>query len=455
MHASLQARQRCAVIAKLTFRRSSCFEMPQLSAAEIAAELGMHEDDPVVHEQLRLQEAAARSARQLGDGDARGTADVFSGRASRRANRVPAPVPATPAPKRKGDTAENPSSAKQDPDRPSAAEDRKASRREVDRSARRSQGGEWSDDDDDAAMPPPPPRRPQAPPPPPQQPFVPPPPPSAPAEASRKTKPMVEDEEATDSSSDLSLDDDQRYDELATTESLSGRSLSDVLRIASALKPLVAAAKKPNLFAETCASLEPLEPLKASAVKLILSVVGVLSDGVVLAVFDGQEEDVAELAELRAEALRADVTCAKEAKARVAEEERQAALASAKAAPKSSKQVVSELELSFEVRDKCSKACVTSKALASRYGTSAGCTCKASNSWSSSMKLVDIKGQKRPILHFDSGEEFIVSSLEALKWRLRPAGGGSGEDALTRVQEAARAARDKAGWKGDVNLASK
>jgi len=71
------------------------------------------------------------------------------------------------------------------------------------------------------------------------------------------------------------------------------------------------------------------------------------------------------------------------------------------------------------------------------------------------MKLVDIKGQKRPILHFDSGEEFIVSSLEALKWRLRPAGGGSGEDALTRVQEAARAARDKAGWKGDVNLASK
>ena len=82
-----------------------------------------------------------------------------------------------------------------------------------------------------------------------------------------------------------------------------------------------AAAKKPNLFAETCASLEPGESVKASAVKLILSVVGVLSDGVVLAVFDGQEEDVAELAELRAEALRADVTRAKEAKARVAEEE--------------------------------------------------------------------------------------------------------------------------------------
>ena len=31
----------------------------------------------------------------------------------------------------------------------------------------------------------------------------------------------------------------------------------------------------------------------------------------------------------------------------------------------------------------------------------------------------------------------------------------SGEEALARLQEAARAARDKAGWEGDVNLASK
>ena len=70
------------------------------------------------------------------------------------------------------------------------------------------------------------------------------------------------------------------------------------------------------------------------------------------------------------------------------------------------------------------------------------------------MKLVDIKGKTRVTLYFDSGEEFTVNSLEALKLRFRPAGGGSGEEALARLQEAARAARDKAGWKGDVNLAS-
>ena len=425
--------------------------MAQLSAAEIAAELGMHEDDPVVHEQLRLQEAAARSARQLGAGDARGTADVFSGRARRGANRAPAPVPATPAaPKRRGDVAGNPSSAKQDPDRSSAADNRKAPRRDSDLSARKSQGGEWSDDDGDDAMPPPPPRRPQAPPAPAQQPFVPPPPPpSAPAEASRKTKPMVEDEEATDSSSDLSLDDDQRYDELATTESLSGRSLSDVLRIVHALKPLVAAAKKPNLFAETCASLEPGESVKASAVKLILSVVGVLSDGVVLAVFDGQEEDVAELAQLRAVALREDVTRAKEAKARADEEARQAELAAAAAAPKTTKEVVSELNLLFKLRDKCRQTCP-------RWGdTSTICTCEASDSWTSSVKLLDITGKKLPVLHFSVGTPIQVRSLALLKLRLRPEGGGSGEDAVALLQQAARAARDKAGWEGDVNLASK
>ena len=315
-------------------------------------------------------------------------------------------------------------------------------------SARKSQGGEWSDDDGDDAMPPPPPRRPQAPPAPAQQPFVPPPPPpSAPAEASRKTKPMVEDEEATDS--DLSLDDDQRYDELATTESLSGRSLSDVLRIVHALKPLVAAAKKPNLFAETCASLEPGESVKASAVKLILSVVGVLSDGVVLAVFDGQEEDVAELAQLRAVALREDVTRAKEAKARADEEARQAELAAAAAAPKTTKEVVSELNLLFKLRDKCRQTCP-------RWGdTSTICTCEASDSWTSSVKLLDITGKKLPVLHFSVGTPIQVRSLALLKLRLRPEGGGSGEDAVALLQQAARAARDKAGWEGDVNLASK
>ena len=295
----------------------------------------------------------------------------------------------------------------------------------------------------------------QPPPPPIAQPFgrarshMLPPPPSAPAEASRKTKPMVEDEEATDSSSDLSLDDDQRYDELATTESLSGRSPSDVLRIASALKPLVAAAKKPNLFAETCASLEPGESVKASAVKLILSVVGVLSDGVVLAVFDGQEEDVAELAQLRAVALREDVTRAKEAKARADEEARQAELAAAAAAPKTTKEVVSELNLLFKLRDKCRQTCP-------RWGdTSTICTCEASDSWTSSVKLLDITGKKLPVLHFSVGTPIQVRSLALLKLRLRPEGGGSGEDAVALLQQAARAARDKAGWEGDVNLASK
>ena len=71
------------------------------------------------------------------------------------------------------------------------------------------------------------------------------------------------------------------------------------------------------------------------------------------------------------------------------------------------------------------------------------------------MKLVDIQGKKQVILHFDSGTPYMVYSLSALKSRFRPAGGGSGEEAVARLQEAARVARDKAGWKGDVNLASK
>ena len=121
----------------------------------------------------------------------------------------------------------------------------------------------------------------------------------------------------------------------------------------------------------------------------------------------------------------------------------------------SSKQAVSELELSFEVRDKCSKACVTSAASASRWGTPAGCTCEASNSWSSSVKLIDIKGKKQVYLHFSEGRPIEVRSFVQLKLRFRPAGGGSGEDAVELLRQAARAARDKAGWEGDVNLASK
>ncbi len=483
--------------------------MAQLSAAEIAAQLGMNEDDPVVLEQMRYQDAAARAARRLGTGDARGTANMFSRRARRSATRdEPAPPPPTPKPKRSGDEAGCPGTAEKDDNRNSDAKDRKARRGALEASARHSQSfaGQLRDDDkENAEMAPPPPRPPpkarppppppvatpseaarraldpslaeamdlgdtslppprlplRAPPPPPppqtlpptrQQFAPPPPPPSAPAEASRETKEMEEDEAAaTDSGSELSLDPDQRYRELATTESLSRRSLSDVLRIVHALKPLVAAAKKPTLYAETCASLESGESVKASAVKLILSVVGVLSDDVVLAVFDGKEKDVAELAQLRTEALRADVTRAKEAKARAAQAALQAERDAAAEAPKTTGEAVSALNISVEARAKCSNKCI---GLRSRNPES-GCTCGASDTWSSSMKLVDIQGKKQVILHFDSGTPYMVYSLSALKSRFRPAGGGSGEEAVARLQEAARVARDKAGWKGDVNLASK
>ena len=71
------------------------------------------------------------------------------------------------------------------------------------------------------------------------------------------------------------------------------------------------------------------------------------------------------------------------------------------------------------------------------------------------MKLLDIKGKKPVKLHFSDKTNYQVTTLGALKSRFRPAGGGSGEEAVALLQKAARAARDKAGWKGDVNLASK
>ena len=95
---------------------------------------------------------------------------------------------------------------------------------------------------------------------------------------------------------------------------------------------------------------------------------------------------------------------------------------------------MTELGLSFKMRPKCSQACVNKRR------QTLVCTCKASNSWSSSVKLVDIKGKKKVELHFDSGTPYTVYSLSALKSRFRPAGGGSGDDAVALLKKAAVAA---------------
>mmetsp|Transcript_22850 Transcript_22850/g.59666 ORF Transcript_22850/g.59666 Transcript_22850/m.59666 type:complete len:312 (+) Transcript_22850:2-937(+) len=247
--------------------------------------------------------------------------------------------------------------------------------------------------------------------------------------------------------SDESLDNWARLRKVTSVESLS--KMPPSARVADELK-LLAEAVMRGSYVNTCASLDTNQPTAALAVKVIRSLAGLVGIDDALAVFDAKEEDVVERARSREATLRADATYVKEAKARAAEEARLAALASAKAAPKSVKKVVTELGLSFKMRPKCSQACVNKR----RNETGLVCTCKASNSWSSSVKLVDIKGKTRVTLYFDSGTPYVVYSLSALKSRFRPAGGGSGEEAVARLQEAARAARDKAGWKGDVNLAS-
>ena len=431
--------------------------MAQRSAEDVAKFLGVAPDNPMVLEHLQaagqIDDAAARTARRLGDSGAPGTDSwtrVLSRRARRAcATRASAPVPATPAaPKRRGDVAGNPSSAKQDPDRPSAAEDRKASRREVDRSARRSQGGEWSDDDGDDDMPPPPPPRPQAPPAPPQQPPA----------RQPSSPPRAMDEEGNDSTEyswDSDRDSDpgskeplhphQRYAQLVSMKSLTNMATADLLRVLDEFKRLTHAVK-PGAYEKTCASLELSEPVPVLAATVVERLVGFLGINDALLVFDAKEKDVAVRESSRAATLRADVTRWKEAKGRAAQAALQAERASA---PKSVEDSVKALKHSFELREKCSVACLN----AVRWSTSAGCTCDASNSWSSRGILVDITGKSKPRLHFSDGTSFEVYSLSALKTRLRPAGGGSGEEAVALLQEAARAARDKPGWKADVILA--
>ena len=83
------------------------------------------------------------------------------------------------------------------------------------------------------------------------------------------------------------------------------------------------------------------------------------------------------------------------------------------------------------------------------------CSCKASNSWSSSVKLVDIKGKRRAKLHFSDETIIEVFSLSVLKTRFRPAGGGSGEEAVALLQEAARAAAKDADFEGPIDLVPK
>ena len=66
------------------------------------------------------------------------------------------------------------------------------------------------------------------------------------------------------------------------------------------------------------------------------------------------------------------------------------------------------------------------------------------------MKLLDITGKSRVKLHFSGTPVFPVRTPEAVKLRLRPAGGGSGEDVVALLKKAAVAAglKDVAGFAG-------
>ena len=476
--------------------RSSCFEMAP-SVSEIAAQLGLPEDHPIVVEAAETQEAmeqaAARTARQLGTGDARGTADFFSRRASRNprphARALPPPTPdshdgeaAAPATARGRllqsagaeavrRRAKTPANRRPQPD---------AGKRT--RSGPRKQRKAKDDDDDEMSSERPPSAESAA---------------TAPVQSDSVEDALLELEgqgdgapmptalfapapvvpktmqidatgdaldmlahgvdrrcsltrdDAPDAAltavatepteakamdtSDASSDPHKRYKMLVSAKSLSGTPPAELLRVLDGLKPL-AEAVKPGAYTRTCAVLDAGKPVGELAVKVIRSLVGLVGINDALAVFDAEDEDVAERARSREATLRADATRAKAEKERAAEEAHQAELASAKAAPKSAEQIVTALGFSFKLRDACDQRCAFRRRLATI------CTCKASDKWSSSMKLLEIRGTKRPELRFSGGKTFQPGGLTVLKLRLRPAGSGSGEDAVALLKKAAVAA---------------
>ena len=232
--------------------------------------------------------------------------------------------------------------------------------------------------------------------------------------------------------SDAPLDPYQRYAQLVSN--LSKMPTAELLRVADGLKQL-AEAKKSGVYVRTCALLDLDQPMAVLAATVVDRLVGFVRIDEALRVFDAEEKDVAVRESSRAATLRADVTHVKEVMARAAEKARQAELASAKAAPKSVEEVVTGLHLLFDVRDACSNKCIGWR----RHHPSASCICGASDTWSSSLKLLDIKGESKPVLIFE-GTTFKNKSLAQIKFRLRPLGGGSGEDAVALLKKAAVAA---------------
>ena len=422
-------------------------EMAQTSAEDVAKFLGVAPDDPMVLEHLQaagqIDDAAARTARRLGDSGATetdGWTRVLSRRAMRaRATRAPAPVP--PTPDSRDDEAATPATARGRLLQSAGAEAVRrraktpATRRpqpdagKLTRSGPRKQRKAEDDDDDD--MPPPPPR-PQAPPAPPQ--------PSSPPramveEGNDSTEFSWDSSSVSSSDSSKSLDDWARYRKCVSAESLSKMPTPELLRVADGLK-LSAEASLRGAYVNTCASLDLRQPTEALAVKVIRSLAGLVSIDDALAVFDAKEEDVAERARSREATLRADATHVKEAKARAAEKARQAELASAKAAPKPVKDVVTALGFSFEVRAACSSGCNSER----RWNPEAACICGASDTWSSSVKLIELKGKRQVEVFFNDDSKMKLKSRDAYKRRLRPAGGGNGEDAVALLKKAAVAA---------------
>ena len=94
------------------------------------------------------------------------------------------------------------------------------------------------------------------------------------------------------------------------------------------------------------------------------------------------------------------------------------------------------LGFSFEVRAACSSGCNSER----RWNPEAACICGASDTWSSSVKLIELKGKRQVEVFFNDDSKMKLKSRDAYKRRLRPAGGGNGEDAVALLKKAAVAA---------------